>query len=112
LGNNDTLPVLLSTTDQFGLMVSRFISEEKGWIERRQVLSNDDNQNLPEQILSIPSLKLGPYELTNVTLLIPDQVYGKYFTSDKGKAKFGSKILRSRKYQGHLGYEIFKVFQC
>jgi len=107
--------MLFDTGNTGPLMIRRLIARDERWIERFQRASGEvsdiNADTLGVDLLVLPSVEIGPYELTDVPVAVPAEGESAYLSSARARGPLdGSRIRRGVKTSGIVGYELLRHF--
>ncbi|GGA80415.1 hypothetical protein GCM10011369_22910 [Neiella marina] len=103
--------LLLDTGNNSGILLRRSVATRHSWLEKFPsdlALSSGINKTAIMEGFSIPSLQLGPFELENVLITVPSA--GHAFPVPKSINSHGSRALKSKTYEGILGFDVLRHF--
>jgi predicted aspartyl protease len=107
--------LLLDTGASGPIVVSRQIAERAGWIaaHRKGAIESHDvfGKRARLELLVLPSLKLGGFELADVPVAVPAE--GERLLSGQenwGRETTGSHVTRGARASGRLGYDALRHF--
>jgi hypothetical protein len=107
--------LLLDTGASGPIVVSRQIAQRAGWIDahRKGAVESYDvfGKRAQLELLVLPSLKLGPFELGDVPVAVPAE--GERLLSGQenwGRVATGTHVTRGARANGRLGYDALRHF--
>lgn len=114
LEDGEKVDMMFDTGSTAGIVINRYIAEDKGWLEK--FYAGDDRLHgvggaITVEKLQLPYVKLGPYVLENVKVLVPkENNESTNYSQGKAAPRVGSRVNRDGGYDGILGGDIFKHF--
>jgi hypothetical protein len=112
---NEKVWLLLDTGAAGPIVVSRPLAQRKGWLEgfRKGSVESHDvfGKRAQLELLVLPSLKLGPFELGDVPVAVPAE--GERLLSGQenwGRVTTGTHVTRGARANGRLGYDALRHF--
>ena len=115
LAGEKDLWLLLDTGAAGPVIVSRAVAKSEGWLTAYRTgsaQSSDAFGRIAEiDLLTLPSLRLGPFELADVPVAVPAE--GERLQTGReswGRVETGSHVTSGARANGRLGYEVLRHF--
>jgi len=109
LNDESDVWLVLSTVASTGIYINRLVVESNGWLSdysSKVIRVATDEETLTAENFRLPKLKIGPYELENVSVTVPSKGnnldFGTNFTPGTGR--------KAKKLSGVVGYKVLKHF--
>jgi len=105
--------LIFDTGNSGGIFVKRSSATKSGWLNEqtktRELMGSGIFESNRALNFHIDGIKIGPYELDNVSVIVPSQDntndFGKYYGESTG-----TRIKRGVKAKGLIGYDVLKHF--
>jgi len=110
LNEQENVWLLLDTGNSGGILIERYIAKGHQWLEQYPVsteLSAGVNALVYNEAFSLPSMKVGPFDLENVTVSVPAEGQKSNISSQYEKS---FSRIKGRKIEGIVGYDVLKHF--
>ena len=114
LEGDEEIDLLFDTGSTVGIVINRSFAEKRGWLEKyrvEEVKFSGLTQTVFVDRLRLPYLKLGPYELENVKVVVPkDENVSMNFSQKSERQTRTRRKNEESGYVGILGGDVLKHF--
>lgn len=114
LGGEDKVDLLFDTGATAGITIDRRYAENRGWLEEYRLeekILRGVNYVTTADLIRLPYLKLGPYELENVKVIVPrEPIPTVRLSRDKAMSTSMRRHKKGASYVGALGADVLKHF--
>lgn len=103
--------LILDTGASGGILLDRSVAAKRDWLDRYPALERSArgvNSRAELQAFNLPTMNIGEFEIESPIVMVPGP--GDELPIFEGKTELGSRIPKSRKAKGLLGYDILKHF--
>lgn len=104
--------LVLDTSETGALYLERKMASANGWLDEYptvQQKSNDLVKSANVDTFNLPTIKIGPYQLENVLVAVPTDNSGLKLAKAP-EASTGTRISRTKKVDGVLGFDVLQHF--
>ncbi|NNF16761.1 MAG: hypothetical protein HKN70_08430 [Gammaproteobacteria bacterium] len=111
LNNDAKVWLILDTGASGGILLERSVATRAKWLDRYPAIdasSRGINSSGEMLAFNLPTMNISDIEIENPIILVPKK--GEKLAIFEEEVKLGSKIPKSRKAKGLLGYDILKHF--
>ena len=111
LNNESDVWLILDTGASGGILLERSVAAKRDWLDRYPALeasARGVNATADLQAFNLPTMTIGDFEIENPIILVPE--LGDELAIFESNAELGTRIPKSRKAKGLLGFDILKHF--